>query len=151
MQVGTVLLQYFRLSWILGLHGLFVALLLSRVLQGTDWSWFLTFIPLFLFDGLAAVYWVFYLIGYIVRKVNEEEEEESVCFPKQTMSIVVVIFYAGGLPLKVAAEILLCFALSKAVPYYVPGILFCLLFLGIGVILAFYSLKPPLSLIPRYC
>lgn len=151
METDTVLLQYLRILWIWGLHVVFVALVLSRVFQETAWSWFLVFIPLFVFDGLAAVYWILYLIGYIIRKVRDEEEDDSICFPKQTVSLVVLIFYGGGLPLKIAAEILLCFSLTNSVPFYVPGILFCLLFLGIGAIMTFYSLKPPFSLIQRYC
>lgn len=151
METDTVLLQYLRILWIWGLHVVFVALVLSRVFQEAAWSWFLVFIPLFVFDGLAAVYWVLYLTGYIIRKVRDEEEDDSICFPKQTVSLVVLIFYGGGLPLKIAAEILLCFSLTHSVPFYVPGILFCLLFLAIGTIMTFYSLKPPFALIQRYC
>ena len=151
MEADTVLLQYFRLLWIWGLHVVFVALVLSRVFQEAAWSWFLVFIPLFVFDGLAAVYWVLYLIGYILRRVKNEEEDDSICFPKQTVSLVVLIFYGGGLPLKIAAEILLCFSLTNSVPFYIPGILFCLLFLGISAIMTSYTLKSPFALIRRCC
>ena len=34
------MLLYVRLSWILATHALFLALLLTRVIRGTDWNWF---------------------------------------------------------------------------------------------------------------
>ena len=150
---GTILFQYIRLVWILGLHVLFVSLLLSRALGEVSWSWFLVFIPLFVFDGLCVVYWVMYLVFYILNRLNSDYDDDDyggICFPRQKVSLVVLIFYAIGLPLKLAAEILLCFALMSSVPFYVPGILLTLLFTEIGCVLMYYTLKPTFTLIQRH-
>lgn len=156
-------LVYIRLSLIYGLHTLFGALLLGRVVGETSWNWFLVFIPLFIFDFIAAIYWLIYLVTYIWMRVNDEldddignraggglciifydEHYKPICFPQQSMSLLVVIFYFLAIPAKLAAQILLCFALSGSVQFYIPGILFCLLFLGSGIGMFVTSLKPVL-------
>lgn len=151
MSVTKRLLLYFRLLWILGLHALFIALLLSKLFRDTGWSWFLVFIPLFVFDGIAVVYWVLYFVSYIANKLDDYEHDWTyVCFPEQKISILVLVFYAVGLPLKIAAEILLCFSLKDSIRFYIPGVLLCALFLEIGGVLLFYSLKPAFWLIQRH-
>ena len=157
--------MYTRLSLIYGLHTLFGVLLLSKVVAETRWNWFLVFIPLFIFDIISVVYWFIYLITYIWMRVNDEldddignragggvcimfydEDYKPICFPHQSLSLVVTILYFLGIPTKVAAQILLCLALGNTVPFYVPGVLFCLLFLGAGIGTFYTSLKPMLTL-----
>ena len=153
MVVIKAVLQYFRLVWILLLHSLFTALLLVKVLADKDWSWFLVFVPLLVFDALSFVYWVIYLISYVWKRLNEYDDNEwsSTCFPRQSISLIVLLFYALGLPLKTAAEILMCFSLMNSLPFYVPGVLLCILFLEIGCALMYYNLKPTFALIQRHC
>lgn len=160
------ILVYIRLSLIYGLHTLFGTLLLSRVVAETRWNWFLVFIPLFIFDFISVIYWIIYLVTYIWMRVNDEldddignragggvcimfydEDYKPICFPQQSMSLLVIILYFLAIPTKVAAQILLCLALGNTISFYIPGVLFCLLFLGAGIGMLCMSLKPTL----RYC
>ena len=110
------------------------------------------FSPVFVFDGVALMYCLAYLITYIAKRDSDDEEYGTFnCFPLQTISLAVLLLYAVGLPLKIAAEIVLCFSLQDSVPFYVPGILFSLLFLELGCALMYYSLKPAIRLAQRFC
>ncbi len=148
--------QYIRLLWIYLLHAVFLSLLLTKVLRDLDWNWFYVFAPLFVWDGISLLYFVLYLVSYVAKLINDYDDDDydewvTFCFPMQSISILTLVFYAVGLPLKVAAEILLCFSLRNSVPFYVPGILFCILFLWVGGVLLLYSLKPALRLVQRRC
>ena len=150
-KVRAVLL-YVRLSWILATHALFLALLLTRVIRGTDWNWFLVFIPLFLFDGLAVTYYAFYIVSCVLKKLEHGYQDEgsgfaAVCFPRQNISLPVLLLYGLGLPVKLAGEVSLCFSLQSAVPHFVPGILFSVLFLELGCSFFYYSFKPTIALL----
>lgn len=145
-------LLYLRLSWIFLTHALFLALLLARVLRGTGWNWFLVFIPLFFFDILSATYYVLYIVAYVLRKLDHGFQDEgsvfgAVCFPRQNISLLVLVLYGVGLPVKFAGEILLCLALESLVPHFVPGILFSLLFLELVCVFFYHSLRPTIDLL----
>lgn len=139
-------LQYVRISIILGLHALFVFLALVRATGDGDWGWYIAFIPLFIFDILSVVYWVIYLINYIKKWLEnwDDDEYQSVFFPRQSLSLLVLIFYGVGIPLKIAAEILLLLHLREpgTIRVFIPCILFMLLFLEVGSVAVFYTLKP---------
>lgn len=159
MGLFQTVFQYVRLVWIYFLHAAFLSLLLARVLADKDWGWFYVFAPMFVWDCLALIYWVLYLISYVAKRVNDFDDEDvddewiTFCFPKQSISLITLLSYAGCLPLKVAGEILLCLHLSDSdsVPFYIPGIVLCLLFTVVGSVLMFYALKPPFRLLQRHC
>ena len=139
-------LQYIRVSSLLGLHALFAILVLARVTGGRDWGWHLAFIPLFVFDALSICYWVAYLASYI-RKWSESWDDDdfnSVFFPRQTLTPLVLIFYGVGIPVKIAAEILFVLHLRDpaGIRVFIPSVLLMLLFLEVGCVAMFYALWP---------
>lgn len=147
--VPVCVLQYIKVLCILGLHVVFVVLTLVRATSGAQWSWFIPFIPLFVFDVISVVYWIGYLIAYIYNKwtgldLDEEDSKLLQFFPKQTISLLVLLAYALGIPLKVVAEILLALHLSDpgSIRTFVPALLFMLLFLEIGIVAVIQMLKP---------
>lgn len=165
-KLSKAVLMYMRLGCIYGLHALFVGLVLGRVIGKTDWNWFLVFIPVFIFDAVTAIHWVVYLVMYIWMRVNDEldgdignragggvciklydDNYKPICFPNQSMALLVIILYMVGAPFKLIIEITLCLSLGNTVPFYVPAILLCLFFLGLIGVMVYYSLKPSIELI----
>ena len=145
-------LQYLRATTILGLHALFVFLALARATGDDEWSWYIAFIPLFIFDLLSIGYWVFYLVSYIARKLDSDTlwtERNSVLFPGQSLTLLVLVAYGVGIPLKIAAEVLLLLHLQEpdSIRVFVPAILFMLLFLEVGIVAVSEMLSPMLRLV----
>ena len=165
-KLPKAVLMYFRLGCIYILHTLFIGLVLGRVIGNTDWNWFLVFIPLFIFDAVAAIYWIIYLVMYIWMRVNDELDDDignragggvclklyddkykPICFPNQSMALLVIILYLIGAPFKLIIEVLLCLSFGSIIPFYVPAILMSLFFIGLCGVMLYYSLKPSIELI----
>ena len=154
-----LLLVYFRLGWIYLLHVVFSGLLLAKLTDETSWNWFIVFVPVYVFDAAAVVYWITYLVTYIQLKYEDrlddgdiidvlcmpnynEHRNTPTCFPKQSISIIVLLMYAAGILLKVVCEVLLCLALNGTISFIVPGSAYSvLLFVG-GLSFLYFSLKP---------
>ena len=145
---------YLRVSVLLGLHGLFVLLALIRALspdQDGSPSWYAVFSPLFVFDGIAIVLWVLYLLTYVV--VSREEDSvwagrNSILFPGQRVSLRYLLAFALGLPLKIAAEVLLALRLEDdgGFRWYVPAVLLMIIFLETGLVAGYDALAPVLRM-----
>ena len=149
-------LLYCRVSAIFVLNALFVLLTLVRTTGDESWRWSLVFIPLFIFDALSVVYWVLYLISYIAVKTSEDgvtvwSGTNSVIFPGQSFSLLHLLAYGAGIPMKISAEILLVLHLQDpaSVRVFVPAILFMLLFLEVGAV-AVWETVAPLAKLCRY-
>lgn len=157
----TSALLYLRLGWIYLLHVIFSGLLLAKLLENTGWNWFLVFVPIFVFDSLCAVYWMRYLCAYIGLRINDKldgsitdtlcvpsynEEYHLVCFPRQSISVLVLLLYVAGILLKLASEVLLCLALNGTISFIAPGSVYSILFFGAGLSLLYFSLKPTFAL-----
>ena len=158
---STSVLLYLRLGWIYLLHVIFSGLLLAKLLEDTSWNWFLVFIPIFVFDALCAVYWINYLCTYIGLRLDDElygsitdtlcipnydEDYHRVCFPRQSISALVLLLYIVGILLKLVSEVLLCLALNGTISFIAPGSVYSMLFFGAGLSLLYFSLKPTFML-----
>ena len=145
-------LLYVRLSLIVGLHGVFVLLALLRALSGGfSPSWYAVFSPLFLFDALSTVYWFLYLFSYLAVRRDEDSlwsGRNSAIFPGQRISLLYLVAFGVGLPLKFAAEVLLALHLEKdvGVAFFVPGILLAVLFLETALVAGYEAVSPMLRL-----
>jgi hypothetical protein len=155
-------LLYLRLGWIYLLLVIFSGLLLAKLLEGTSWNWFIVFVPVFVFDGLCAVYWISYLCTYIGLRLDDELDDgttgnslciptydvdyHSVCFPRQSISILVLLLYVVGILLKLVSEVLLCLALNGTISFIAPGSVYSVLFFVAGLSLLYFSLKPTFML-----
>lgn len=131
-------LQYLRVFLIIVLHAIFVLLTLTRVSGDESWNWAFVFIPLFIFDAVSMVYWTLYLMAYIVMRRGDEFIWTKRVFPGQSLSLLTLIAYGVGIPLKVVAEILLVLHLQEpsSVRAFIPAIFFTLLFLEAGLVSA---------------
>lgn len=158
---ARALLLYIRLGWIYLLHVIFSGLLLAKLLEDTGWNWFLIFVPVFVFDALCGVYWIFYLVTYIQLRLdyelddsttdtfcipNYDEDYNTKCFPRQSVSVMVLMLYIVGILLKLASEVLLCLALNGTISFIAPGSAYSVLFFGAGLSLLYFSLKPTFML-----
>ena len=146
-------LLYARLSVFLGLHGVFVVLALLRALssgQDASPSWYVVFSPLFIFDGLAVVLWAIYLLAYFAVKRNGDSiwaDRNSPVFPGQQASLLYLIAFAVGIPLKLAAEILFALYLQDgAVRVFIPAVLLMVLLLETALVASYEALSPLLGL-----
>ena len=152
-----IFLLHFKLGWIYLLHVIFSGLLLARLLEDTGWNWLLVFTPVFVFDALCGVYWIAYLITYIQLRLDDEfydsvtdtlcvpnydEDYNPKCFPRQSLSVLVLVVYFVGILLKLASEVLLCLALNGTISFIAPGSAYSVLFFGAGLSLLYFSLKP---------
>lgn len=141
-------LQYVRVSFLLGLHALFVLLTLARATGDDAWDWYFAFIPLFVFDALSIVYWIHYLISYIAVKRGSNVRwigRNSVLPPGGlSFSLRHLMAYGVGIPLKVVAEVLLMLHLQhpENIRVFVPAVLFMLLFLEVGVVAVCTAVAP---------
>ena len=146
-------LLYLRVTVILGLHALFVFLALGRALSDNGGlNWYVVFSPLFLFDLLSVVAWVFYLVSYVAVKRDEDSVlsgRDSVLFPGQKFSLLVLVAFGVGIPVKLTAEILLLLRLEavSSIRVFVPAVLIMVLFLEAGLLAVFQALKPMLSML----
>ena len=155
-------LLYFRLGWIYLLLAAFSGLLLAKTIEDTRWNWFIVFVPVFVFDTVSAVYWVAYLVTYVQLKVagdldddladtlcipNYDEDYNPKCFPRQSVSALVLLLYFFGILIKLASEVLLCLALNGTISFIAPGSVYSVLFFGTGLSLLYFSLKPTFSLV----
>lgn len=131
-------LQYLRVFLILALHAIFVLLTLTRVSGDESWNWAFVFIPLFIFDVLSVIYWTLYLVSYIITRRDDEFSWTERVFPGQSPSLLTLIAYGVGIPLKIVAEILLVLHLQEPsiVRAFIPAIFFTLLFLEAGLVSA---------------
>lgn len=134
----TFVLQYFRVVLILGIHALFVLLTLARANRDDSWNWSFVFIPLFIFDAFSIVYWILYLLSFIVTRRGHEFVWTKTVFPGQSLSLLTLIAYGVGIPLKIAAEISLVMHLQEpsGVRVIIPAVFFMLLFLEVGLVSA---------------
>ena len=155
---GKLPLAYFRLGWIYVIHVVFSGLLLAKLTDETSWNWFIVFVPVYVFDAVAVVYWITYLLKYAQLKYDDRLDDDGIlnalcfpsynehhtptCFPKQSMSVVVLLMYTAGILLKVASEVLLCLALNGTVSFIAPGSAYSVLLLGSGLSFLYFSLKP---------
>lgn len=142
-------LLYCRVFIIFGLNALFVLLTLARATREDSWSWYLAFIPLFIFDAISVVYWVLYLISYIVVKTSEDgvtvwSGTNSVIFPGQSFSLLYLLAYSVGIPIKISGEILLLLHLQEptSIRVFIPAVLFMLLFLEVGTVAVCEAVTP---------
>ena len=158
---SSSVLLYLRLGWIYLLHVIFSGLLLAKLLEDTSWNWFLVFVPVFVFDALCGVYWIGYLCTYIGLRLSNElddsitdtlcipnydEDYRPVCFPRQSISVLVLLLYVVGFLLKLVSEVLLCLALNGTIAFIAPGSVYSVLFFGAGLSLLYFSLKPTFML-----
>ena len=158
---GRGVLLYIRLGWIYLLHVAFSGLLLAKLVEETSWNWFVVFVPVFVFDVLCGVYWVTYLVTYARLKNDGDLDDDIVdtlcipsfsesynptCFPRQSMSALVLLLYLIGILLKLVSEVLLCLALNGTISFIAPGSVYSVLFLGVGLSLLYFSLKPTFAL-----
>lgn len=162
-QCSTSVLLYLRLGWIYLLHVIFSGLVLAKLLENTSWNWFIVFVPVFVFDALCGVYWISYLCTYIGLRLNDEldssttctntlcipnydEDYHSECFPRQSISVLVLLLYLVGILLKLVSEVLLCLALNGTISFIAPGSAYSVLFFGVGLSFLYFSLKPTFML-----
>ena len=135
---------------------------MAKLLEDTGWNWFLVFVPVFVFDALCGVYWISYLVTYIRLRLDDElddsitdtlcipnydENYSPVCFPRQSVSVMVLLLYIVGILLKLASEVLLCLALNGTISFIAPGSVYSVLFFGAGLSLLYLSLKPTFMLV----
>ena len=142
---SKLVVVYFRVGTTFLLHTLFAVLVLIKVTQENEWSWAAIFSPVFCFDASLLMYYIIYLCGYTRDKMyGDSRSSNTPCFPGQRASALPLIFYGVGLPLKLAAEIVLVLHLLGGfqVPFYAVGIVLCLLFTLMTVSMGMYSLKP---------
>ena len=141
-----LVIVYFRVGLSFLLHVIFAIFLLVKVSSNdSGFPWGAVFSPIFCFDGVLTIYYIIYLASYIRERICRVPVGTSpLCFPGQFASIVPVIFYGIGIPLKLAAEIVLVLHLTQGsvVPFYAAGILLCLFFSVLTVGLAIDSLRP---------
>lgn len=158
---STSVLLYLRLGWIYLLHVIFSGLVLAKLLEDTSWNWFIVFVPVFVFDALCGVYWISYLCTYIKLRLDDEldnsatnilctpnydEDYHSHCFPRQSISVLVLLLYLVGILLKLVSEVLLCLALNGTISFIAPGSTYSVLFFGVGLSFLYFSLKPTFML-----
>jgi len=95
-------------TWFITL--IFSILIALRLEQRVRWSWFIVFVPMWLYDCILLMYLIF-LMGSHRRASSDRWQRGAVRH----------IFCLGALTLKVAAEILLCLRLegSELKLYYV--------------------------------
>lgn len=140
-----LVLVYFRVGMTFALHALFSVLVLIKVIQDNSFPWAAIFSPIFCFNVFLLVYYFIYLCGYIRDKVySSSRSNNTPCFPGQRASILPLILYGLAVPLKLAAEVVLVLHLQEdiQVPFYVVGLLLCLVFSVVTVGTGIYSLKP---------
>lgn len=161
MAARRAFLLYLRLGWIYLLHVVFSGLLLAKLIEDVSWTWFIVFIPVFVFDVVCGVYWIAYLVTYIRLRLDDDldegtgtlctpqydEDYNPVCFPRQSVSILVLLLYIIGTLLKLASEVLLCLALNGTISFLAPGSVYSVLFFGAGISLLYFSLKPTFMLV----
>lgn len=148
----TGFLLYSKVTLILVVHGLFVLLLLVRALSDDEErespSWYAVFSPLFVFDALAVAMWFLYLVCYIDKLRGGDSlvsDMGSVVFPNQQISLLYLSSFAVGIPLKIAAEVLIAVRLEgggDSIRPFIPGVLLGLLFLLVGVVATCEALSP---------
>ena len=142
---SKLVVVYFRVGMTFALHTLFAVLVLIKVTEKNEWSWAAIFSPVFCFDAVFLVYYLIYLCGYVRDKLYADSRPSNApCFPGQRASALPLVFYGVGMPLKLATEVVLVLHLLDGfqIPFYVVGILLCLLFALLTVSMGFYSLKP---------
>lgn len=154
-------LLYFKLGWICLLHVAFSGLLLEKLIGDTSWNWFVVFVPVFVFDAVCGIYWVAYLVTYARLKLDGDLDDDitdalcipsfdesynPMCFPRQSVSALVLLLHFVGIPLKLVSEVLLCLALNGTISFIAPGSVYSVLFLGMGLSLLYFSLKPTFAL-----
>lgn len=139
-----ILLTYVRLCTSLLLHFVFISIVITRVVQSSDWPWAAVFSPLFLFDFICVIYLFIYAGGLIRDKIEGDPNEHNTsCFPHQVASPVPLTFYIVGLLIKVIAEVLLVVHLSNgSIPFYVSSIFIMLFLLVLSCGMFVYSIKP---------
>ncbi|XP_023340510.1 transmembrane protein 60-like [Eurytemora carolleeae] len=95
-------------TWFITL--IFLILIVLRLDQRVRWSWFIVFVPMWLYDCILLVYLIF-LMGSHRRTSNDRWQRGAARH----------IFCFVGLILKVTAEILLCLKLEGSILnlYYV--------------------------------
>ena len=144
-----VVYQVIRLLLTVLLHTAFFALLITRLKFDSPNSWEEVFIPLFVFDFFVISYTITYLIQYCLKKSNDwdggDGEESLLMFllPVERTNLVALLFVAVGLCLKITAEVLLLVHLNGQIDRpFIPGLLFCLLFVEIWFAFTYYSMLP---------
>lgn len=145
---SKLVLLYIRVGLSLACYSIFLILVLIKVIQNNDWPWAVVFIPVICFNAIAMFYYAIYLAGYIRDKLttnySSTRTDNTPCFPHQRSSIVPLIFYGLGVPLKLVIEVLVIIHLQgdTAIPFYAIGILLIIFFSILSVAMGYYSLEP---------
>jgi len=125
-------------------------MLITRLKFDSPNSWEEVFIPLFVFDFFVILYTITYLVQYCLKKSNDwdssrEREDSLLMFllPVERTSLVALLYVAVGLCLKITAEVLLLVQLNGQIDRpFIPGLLFCLLFVEVWIAFGYYSILP---------
>ena len=96
---------------------MFLILLVLRLDERVRWSWFIVFIPLWLYDSILLIYLIFSMVSHCRTSHDRFGKNKLISqnFFRFQRSILRKLWYIFLVVLQLAAQIMLCLKLSEVV------------------------------------